>query len=128
MTDPIADMLTRIRNALKVKKTEVVIPLSKFKLKMAEILQQEGYIGSFSINEQARELKISLTYLDNGQPAIHSLERVSKPGRRVYYGWDKLPRVLNELGIAVVSTSQGVMTAAEAKQRKLGGELICQVY
>lgn len=128
MTDPIADMLTRIRNALQVKKLEVLMPSSKVKVKLAEILQQEGYINSYSVADKTMELKVVLKYRPGGQAAISDLKRVSKPGRRVYYGYDELPRVLNNLGIAVVSTSQGMMTAQAARQKKVGGEVICQIY
>lgn len=128
MTDPIADMLTRIRNALRVKKSEVVIPHSKLKVRVAEILKQEGYISSFEIAEKKQELKLQLRYLPAGKPAINYLQRVSTPGRRLYYGYKDLPKVLNNLGVAIVSTPQGVMTAGEARQRKIGGEVICEIY
>ncbi len=128
MTDPIADMLTRIRNVLPRGKKEVVVPLSKMKVRLAEILQQEGYIASYSVSEKKRELKLVLRYLPSGRPAITNLRRISKPGRRVYASYDKLPRVLNGLGIAIISTSQGVMTDSEARRRKIGGEVICYIY
>ncbi len=128
MTDPIADMLTRIRNVLPLGKKEVVVPLSKLKLRLAEILQAEGYIASFHVNEKKRELKLVLRYLPSGKPAITNLRRISKPGRRVYVKHDELPRVLNGLGIAIISTSSGIMTDAEARKRKLGGEVICYIY
>ncbi len=128
MTDPIADMLTRIRNVLPLGKKEVVVPLSKLKLRLAEILQAEGYIASFHVNEKKRELKLVLKYLPSGKPAITNLRRISKPGRRVYVKHDELPRVLNGLGIAIISTSSGIMTDAEARQKKLGGEVICYIY
>jgi len=128
MTDPIADMLTRIRNALRVHKTEVSIPYSKLKVKIADILQREGYINSFSEQPQNRVIKLQLKYLSNGQPVISVLKRISTPGRRVYCRADKLPRVLNNLGIAILSTPQGMMTAADAKQKKVGGEIICEIY
>jgi small subunit ribosomal protein S8 len=133
MTDPIADMLTRIRNALAVRKPEVVLPFSKMKMAVAEILKQNGYIkevekiaqGSNGNNHD--EIKITLKYLGT-QPAVTYLKRVSKPGRRVYVTKDKLPVVLNSLGIAIISTSQGVMTNKEAKKKNLGGEVICEIY
>ncbi len=128
MTDPIADMLTRIRNVLPLGKKEVVVPLSKMKVRLAEILQQEGYIASYSVSEKRQELKLVLRYLPSGKPAITNLRRISKPGRRVYASYDKLPRVLNGLGIAIISTSQGVMTDSEARRRKIGGEVICYIY
>ena len=128
MTDPIADMLTRIRNVLPLGKKEVVVPLSKMKVRLAEILQQEGYIASYSVSEKKQELKLVLKYLPSGKPAITNLRRISKPGRRVYASYDKLPKVLNGLGIAIISTSQGVMTDSEARRRKIGGEVICYIY
>jgi len=128
MTDPIADMLTRIRNVLPLGKKEVVVPLSKMKVRLAEILQQEGYIVSYSALEKRRELKLVLRYLPSGRPAITNLRRISRPGRRVYASYDKLPKVLNGLGIAIISTSQGVMTDSEARRRKIGGEVICYIY
>ncbi len=128
MTDPIADMLTRIRNALRVHKSEVTIPYSKLKVKIAEILKNEGYINSYSEQIDSRQLKLQLKYQPNGQSVINSLRRISKPGRRIYCQADKLPRVLNNLGIAIISTPQGMMTVVEAKQKKIGGEIICEIY
>lgn len=133
MTDPIADMLTRIRNALAVKKPEVVLPFSKIKMEIAEILKQSGYIKEVEKIEKGNndsnhdEIKIYLKY-QGSQPAITSLKRISKPGRRLYVPSDKLPVVLNNLGIAIISTSQGLMTNKEAKKKKLGGEIICEIY
>ena len=134
MTDPIADLLTRIRNALAVRKPEVVLPFSKIKLAITEILKQEGYIktvekienGSNGNNHE--EIRIILKYLGGKEPAIRSLKRISKPGRRVYVSKDKLPIVLNNLGIAIISTPQGTMTNKEAKKKNLGGEIICEIY
>ena len=134
MTDPIADMLTRIRNALAVKKPEVILPFSKMKLAIAEILQQSGYIVKVEKIEKGNngnnhdEMKIVLKYLGGKEPAITSLKRISKPGRRLYTTKDKLPVVLNNLGIAIISTSQGLMTNKEAKKKGLGGEMICEIY
>ncbi len=128
MTDPIADMLTRIRNALRVNKNEVTIPYSKLKVRIAEILKNEGYINSYSEQLENRQLKLQLKYKPNGQPVIRSLRRISKPGRRIYCQVDELPRVLNNLGIAIISTPAGLMTAAEARQKKVGGEIICEIY
>jgi small subunit ribosomal protein S8 len=128
MTDPIADMLTRIRNALAVKKAEVVLPYSKIKLAIAEILKQSGYVADYEkTDDNYGEIKISLKYQD-GKPAINILKRISKPGRRVYASKDELPVVLNNLGIAIMSTSQGIMTNVEAKKRKVGGEVLCEIY
>lgn len=134
MTDPIADMLTRIRNALAVRKPEVILPFSKIKLAIAEILEKEGFvkkvekIGGGSKDNKFDQIKIILKYLGPKQPAITSLKRVSKPGRRVYATKDELPIVLNGLGIAIISTSQGLMTNKQAKKAGLGGEVICEIY
>jgi small subunit ribosomal protein S8 len=128
MTDPIADMLTRMRNALRVGKSEVLVPHSRIKVNLAEILKQEGYINSYAENQVNHELRIQLKYDESGEPAIQQLKRISTPGRRVYSGTEKLPRVLNNLGIAIISTPQGLMTAVEAKKKKIGGEIICEIY
>jgi small subunit ribosomal protein S8 len=134
--DPISDMLTRIRNASAVNKPEVMMPYSKMKHRIAEILSQEGYVGKVSKVEpdadkpgagRFAELRIGLRYNEK-TPLIRTLKRVSKPGLRVYKGADQLPVILNNLGIALVSTSQGVMTNKEAKKRGIGGEVICEVY
>lgn len=129
MTDPIADMLTRIRNAQAVRKAEVIIPHSKLKLRLAEILTQEGYVRSVNTIKTGSmsEIKVELKY-DNNTGVIRGIKRVSTPGHRVYVGSKDLPHVLNGLGVAVVSTSQGLMTNTEARQKKLGGELLCEIY
>jgi small subunit ribosomal protein S8 len=130
MTDPIADMITRIKNALAINKVEVVLPYSKLKAEVAKILEKNGYILGFekmASDTSYTQLKIKLKYLDN-KPAISQLRRVSKPGRRVYAQKDNLPIVLNNLGVAIVSTSRGLMTNKEAKKVGLGGEVICEVY
>lgn len=128
MTDPIADMLTRVRNALAVKKPEVVVPHSKIKLAVADILKQNGYIVDYEkTDDNYGEIKIALKYKDS-KPAITLLKRISKPGRRVYAPKDDLPVVLNNLGIAIISTSQGVMTNVEAAKRGVGGEVLCEIY
>ena len=133
MTDPIADMLTRIRNAQAVQKIDVVMPFSNMKLKIAEILKNFGYITDFEttqINEGSsiKQIRVVLKYKKPHMPAMMGLTRISTPGRRVYVNKDNLPKVLNNLGIAIISTSQGLMTADEARKRKLGGELICEIY
>lgn len=132
MMDPIADMLARIRNAAAVKKAEVVLPMSKLKLNIAKLLEENGWVSKAEVIEHDGkgfpELKIVLKYKPDGRPMISSLERISKSSRRVYVGKDELPRVLNNLGIAIVSTSQGLMTNREAKKRNLGGEVICEIY
>lgn len=124
VSDPIADMLTRIRNAAESRHTNVRVPMSKIKLEIAKILHDEGYIRGFQLVGKGRDLRIRLKYDDHRQPVIKGLKRVSKPGRRVYCGKEELPRVLGGLGIAIVSTSQGVLTAREARRRGIGGELL----
>jgi len=128
ITDPISDMLTRIRNASMVNKEEVIFPFSKIKFAIAQILKEEGYIQNVKkIDNKFAEIKIDLKYVNN-QSAIHKIERVSKPGCRVYAKADNLPVILNNYGIAIVSTPRGVMTNKEAKKLKLGGEIICKIY
>lgn len=127
-TDPISDMLTRIRNASMVRKAEARVPHSKLKLAIAKILVDAGYIASFEkISAGHGEIRIVLKY-DKGASAISNIKRISKPGHRTYKGYGELPRVLSDRGIAIVSTSQGVMTNKEARKRKLGGEVLCEVF
>lgn len=128
MSDPIADMLTRIRNAQRVDKTEVVVPSSKLKVAIAQVLKDEGYIEGFAVqpNEGKPELRIGLKYYA-GRAVIERLERVSRPGLRVYKGRDDIPQVMNGLGVAIVSTSKGVMTDRKARSQGVGGEVICFV-
>lgn len=128
MTDPVSDMLTRIRNAQKAGKKEVRMPSSRLKIAIADVLRQEGYIENFSTAEEGskRELAITLKYFQ-GRPVIESIQRVSKPGLRIYRSKDELPKVLGGLGIAIVSTSKGVMTDRAARAQGEGGELICTV-
>jgi small subunit ribosomal protein S8 len=128
MTDPIADMLTRIRNAQAARKGSVEVSLSKIKKQIAEILFREGYLGKITEDKTALpKLILELKY--NGKQAlIQSLDRISKPGHRVYAGADNLPTVINDYGIAIISTSKGLMTNKEAKKAKMGGEIICTVY
>lgn len=129
MNDPIADMLTRIRNAQAVKLEEVFVPFSKIKKRMAEILKAEGYLADFEEQEGQRgaKLRLLLKYAD-GKGTITALERISKPGRRVYSGVADLSKVLQGLGISIISTSRGLMTDREARQQKLGGEVICKIW
>ena len=128
MTDPIADMLTRIRNASLIGKIEVVLPYSKLKHAVAGVLAGEGYVIAVEkVAENKGELRIKLKY-EGKTSAIRNLKRISTPGRRSYAGYQDLPRVLSDRGIAVVSTPQGVMSNKEARRRKLGGEIICEVY
>jgi small subunit ribosomal protein S8 len=128
MHDPIADMLTRIRNAQLVGHTEVTMPGSRLKASIAQVLKQEGYIEDFALRENGakKELAIGLKYYA-GRPVIERIERVSKPGLRVYKGRDDIPRVMNGLGVAILSTSRGVMTDRKARADGLGGEILCIV-
>ena len=133
MTDPIADMLTRIRNAQAVNKTEVILPFSKFKFNLATLLVSEGLLVSADKIEESskssfNQLKLVLKYNRSGKPVMTSIQKVSKPGRRVYTDHQKLPYVLNGLGIAIISTSQGLMTNKKARKVKMGGEVICEIY
>ncbi len=129
MTDPIADMLTRIRNANTMRYTEVNLPSSKIKVELARILKEEGFIKSYKVNEKEvqDELSLNLKY-DGKERVITGLKRISKPGLRVFAKAEELPRVLNGLGIAIVSTSKGVMTAKKAKKQSLGGEVIAYIW
>ena len=130
LTDPIGDMLTRIRNAVMVKKKEVVVePASKIKMAILDVLKREGYIEGYKIEGEGVKKKI-IVYLKyyQGKPVIQVIERVSKPGRRIYVGVDEIPKVYNGLGIAIISTSKGVLSDREAKKLRVGGELICKVY
>lgn len=128
MTDPIADMLTRIRNAQMAEKMAVSMPSSKLKVAIAKVLKDEGYIDDFAVRNQEgkSELDIALKYY-SGRPVIERIERVSKPGLRVYRGKDDLPKVMNGLGIAIVSTPRGVMTDRGARAANTGGEVLCIV-
>ena len=130
MTDPIADMLARIRNALMARHKTVEIPASRMKREIARILKEEGYIEDYEFVAEGPQGKIVITlkYDENRRPVIAGLKRVSKPGRRVYAGVKKLPRVLGGLGIAIISTSQGIMTDHEARRRGVGGEILCEVW
>ena len=128
MSDPIADMLTRIRNGQSVDKTEVVMPSSKLKVAIAQVLKDEGYIDGFSVvaNNGKAELHVGLKYYA-GRPVIERLERVSRPGLRVYKNHQTIPQVMNGLGVAIVSTPKGVMTDRKAREAGIGGEVICYV-
>ncbi len=128
MSDPIADMLTRIRNAQQVDKPSVTMPSSKVKVAIAAVLQDEGYVDSFLIKGTAAkpELEITLKYYA-GRPVIARIERVSRPGLRIYKGHSNIPQVMNGLGVAIVSTSRGVMTDRKARANGVGGEVLCYV-
>jgi small subunit ribosomal protein S8 len=132
LSDPIADMLTRIRNALMARHSEVVIPRSKLKVEIARILKEEGYVQDYTVSEEfPPTITVQLKYFGprrQRRPVITKLERVSKPGRRVYVGRSEIPRVLSGMGIAILTTSQGIMTDRDARRKGVGGELICYVY
>jgi small subunit ribosomal protein S8 len=130
MTDPISDMLSRIRNASSAMHDEVLIPTSKIKENIARILLDEGYVDGFEVVQDNGHsaIKITLRYSDERERAISGIRRISKPGRRVYRGARELPRVLGGLGIAIVSTSQGVMTDKEARRARVGGEILAYVW
>ena len=128
MTDPIADMLTRVRNAQAAEKVDVTMPSSKLKNAIAKVLQDEGYIAGFSSDGAAKpSLTITLKYHE-GRPVIDEIKRVSRPGLRIYKNKNELPKILNGLGVAIVSTSAGVMTDREARASGRGGEILCTVY
>ena len=127
--DPIADMLTRIRNASWVKKSEVIFPFSKIKFSIVKILEEERFVGKVERKgKDDGEISVILKYKENNKPAIASLKRISKQGCRIYVTKDKLPKVLGNLGIAIISTSQGIMTNKEARKKSLGGEVLCEIY
>ncbi len=129
MTDPIADMLTRIRNAVRVERPHVDLPTSRLKMGVAEVLKREGYIWDFQVIEAqpVNQLRIELKYGPNGERVIQSIRRVSKPGRRVYSKSGDLRPVLNGLGISIISTSKGLVSDREARQQKIGGEVLCEI-
>ncbi len=129
-TDPIADMLTRIRNANIVKHAEVKIPYSKLKVKLAELLKNEGYIVNYKVldNEKFKMISIILKYGEDNKPVISNLRRISKPGLRIYSKAKNLQKVFGGLGIAIVSTSKGLLTDREARKQKIGGEILCYVW
>ncbi|MBI1911253.1 MAG: 30S ribosomal protein S8 [Deltaproteobacteria bacterium] len=130
MTDPIADMLTRVRNAIQARQNEFTIPSSGIKLEIAKILKEEGYIKDFGTSKDGNVsfLKIVLKYTSAKKSSITNIKRISKPGLRKYVGKDEIPKVLNGLGIAIVSTSKGIMTDRKARELGVGGELLCTVF
>lgn len=132
MTDPVADLLTRIRNALQVKHDRLDVPTSKLKVAISRLLKQEGYIQDFEQVEvegrPTKDLRIYLSYNEEGVPAIRHLARVSKPGRRVYRGADGIRPVLNGLGVALVSTSRGLLSDQDARRQRVGGEILCEIW
>ena len=129
LTDPLGDMLTRIRNGQRARKDSVLSPASKLRVRVLDVLQREGYIRGYSEEEMgpAKGIRIELKYFE-GQPAIKHVARVSKPGRRVYSGSQELPRVLNGLGITIVSTPRGVLSDTEAREQNVGGEVLAEVF
>ena len=128
LTDPIGDMLARIKNAQVRNHSKVSLPSSKFKTKIADVLKSEGYIFDYKVNDDKKpSIEINLKY-NSGNPVINTIERVSKPGRRIFSSASSLPKINNGLGIAIVSTPQGVMTDVDARKKKLGGEIICKVF
>lgn len=130
MTDPVADMLTRIRNAIMAKYNRVDIPASKLKINIAKVLKAEGYIKNYKVVKDSKQglLRVFLRYDEQARPIIQGLQRVSRPGRRVYFGSSDLPPVLNGLGVNIISTSRGLMTDRQAKRDNVGGEVLCSVW
>ena len=128
LSDPIGDMLARIKNSLLRNHRNVQLPSSKFKVKIAEVLKAEGYIIDYNVSEDKKPIiEINLKY-NSGNPVINTIERVSKPGRRIFSSAESLPKINNGLGIAIVSTPKGVMTDIDARKQKIGGEVICKVF
>lgn len=130
-TDPISDLLTRIRNAHLAKHDRLDAPTSKLRLEVCRMLKEQGYIENFElvdVEQTLKSVRIYLRYDENGRPAIRRLRRVSKPGRRVYRGAKEIPRVLNGLGLGIISTSRGLLTDQEARQQRIGGEFLCEVW
>jgi small subunit ribosomal protein S8 len=133
MTDPIADMLTRIRNAVHARHQRVDVPASTFKVEIAKILEREGYIQNFKLVDEAEDqktkvIRLALKYGPRGENVITGLERVSRPGRRVYFGRDDVPRVMGGLGTSILTTSRGVMTGQDAVKAGVGGEVLCNIW
>ena len=129
LSDPIGDMIARIKNAQSRNHKKVQLPSSKFKIKIAEVLKSEGYIIDYKVSQESNKpyLEISLKY-NSGNPVISSIQRVSKPGRRIFSRAESLPKINNGLGIAIISTPKGVMTDIDARKQKIGGEIICKVF
>lgn len=130
VTDPVSDLLTRLRNAISARHEKADVPSSRFKVELARILKDEGYIKNYKVMDDrgGSLLRLYLKYDDTGNPVIHGLMRSSKPGRRLYKGKSELPEVLGGLGVAIVSTSQGLLTGNDAKKRGVGGEVVCTVW
>jgi small subunit ribosomal protein S8 len=130
MTDPISDLLTRVRNGMMAKHDTVDVPASRMKVEIVKILKDEGYIDDFSVREQERQgvITVQLKYQGDGSRSIIGLQRVSRPGRRVYCGKDEIPDVLNGLGVTILSTSRGVLTGSSCRKLGVGGEVLCNVW
>ena len=130
MTDPIADVLTRIRNAIMVKKKEISVPSSRIKVEIAKVLKEEGYIQNFKVIDDNKQgiLNISLRYTDENECVINGLQRMSKPGCRIYCQKDKIPDVLGGLGLLIISTSKGILTGNQCRELGVGGEVLCQIW
>ncbi|MCX8069773.1 MAG: 30S ribosomal protein S8 [Thermodesulfovibrionales bacterium] len=130
MTDPIADMLTRMRNSIQIKSEKVDIPASKIKVEVAKILKEEGFIKSYKIIKDKKQgiLRITLKYTNENEPVITGLQRISKPGRRIYVGKDNISKVMGSLGIAIITTSKGILTDRDCRLQGVGGEVLCHVW
>src|SRR5215471_15661940 len=130
VTDPVADMLTRIRNGIRARHARVEMPSSRLKVEIARILKEEGYVTNYKVSEEGRKriLRVVLRYDGDGESTISTLERISKPGRRVYVGAREVPRVLGDLGINILTTPRGVMTGKNARKASVGGEVLCNVH
>jgi len=130
MTDPIADMLTRIRNGLQARHAAVEMPTSKLKVAIAEVLKDEGYIKGYSVGGDgpSRTLKVELRYVGKNEPVLSGIKRISKPGLRVCAGSNEIPRVFGGLGVSILSTSRGVMSGSQARRQRVGGEVLCHVW
>jgi len=130
MTDPIADMLTRIRNGLQARHAAVEMPTSKLKVAIAEVLKDEGYVKGYSVSGEGprKMLKVELRYVGKNEPVLSGIKRISKPGLRVYAGSDEIPRVFGGLGVSILSTSRGVMSGSQARRQRVGGEVLCHVW
>ncbi len=130
LTDPVADMLTRIRNAARIRRKEVNIPCSKVKVEIAKILKEEGFIRNFKVIDDGKQgvLNVSLKYTDNAQVMITGVERVSRPGCRIFCTRDSIPKVLDGLGVAIVSTSRGMITGKKCEELGVGGEVVCYIW
>lgn len=128
--DPVSDMLTRIRNAMGARQAKVEIPSSKLKIEMVRILKEEGYINNYRVADEGSmsTIKVYLKYGSDARPVISKIERVSRPGRRVYVGANEVPRVIGGMGVNILTTSAGVMTGAQARKKGVGGEILCSIY